>query len=308
MSGIIRALGLSLDDVRLVLAVARYASFVNAARRTGIPLSTVSRAVARVEAVVGARLLQRTSRRVSVTEEGARLIAQAGPLFAEVEAVLDGTVDRDPEPAGTLRVTAPVMTGAAIVAPALFAFAARYPRIVLELYLTNTVLSLVEEGFDLAFRIGPIRDAELVARRVMGLPIVLVASPAFVRDALGGKPSVTAAALAELPAIVNSPARPWRLVRRGGEVEEVRPRARISINDPRAAIEAAKLGLGLVGVPAELAAHEQEGGALVLVAIADAELEPGEVFAVYPSRRQVPARVRAAIDCVMRHIAELEQR
>jgi DNA-binding transcriptional LysR family regulator len=290
----------NLDDVRLFLEVARHASFVEASRRTGVPTSTVSRAIARVEAALGVRLLQRTSRRVVVTDDGARLVARAAPLFAELDDVMDGAVDRDPEPSGRLRITAPVVTGASLVAPAMVGFAARYPKVEVDLRLTNAVLSLVDEGIDLGFRAGPIRDAELVARRLMTLPYALAGSPGFVRAHLTGAPRVTAAALAELPALVGSPQSPWRLRRRDGSIEEVRPRARFAVNDPRVAVDAARRGLGVVRAPAELIARE--GDALVPIAVAGATLEPGELFIVYPSRQRLPVRVRAAIDWMIRHV------
>ncbi|HEX8539378.1 MAG TPA: LysR family transcriptional regulator, partial [Cystobacter sp.] len=155
-----------LEDLRLFAAVARHLSFVEAARKLGVPTSTLSRRVANLEEALGARLLQRTSRRVGLTEEGARLLERAGPLLDALASVLDRTVDREEEPAGRLRVTAPVLTGSQRIAPALFAFAAKHPRISVELTLTNARVSLIEEGYDLAFRIGPIQDAELVARRI----------------------------------------------------------------------------------------------------------------------------------------------
>jgi LysR family transcriptional regulator AphB len=288
---------ITIDDVRLFVEVARHASFVEASRRTGVPTSTVSRAVARVEAAVGARLLQRTSRRVIVTDEGARLVARAGPLTAELEAVLDGAIDRDPEPAGRLRITAPVVTGASVIAPAMVAFAVRYPRVEVELRLTNAVLPLHDEGIDLAFRAGPIRDAELIARRLMTMPYTLAASPAFVRDHLRGQPRVTVAALAEIPAVIGAPQAPWRIRRRDGTLDELRPRGRFAVNDPRVAVAAARDGLGIVRAPAELVPPKDPG--LVAIELAGATLEPGEMFVVHASRRLVPVRVRAAIDWIV---------
>jgi len=303
MTGMIRepAPRATLDDVRLVLEVARLGSFVAASRRTGVPTSTVSRAVARVEEALGVRLLHRTSRRLALTEEGTRLVARASPLYAELEAVMDGAIDRDPEPAGRLRITAPVVTGASLIAPALVGFAARYPRVEVELRLTNAVLSLVDEEIDIGIRSGPIRDAELIARRLLTMEYLLAASPAFVRDHLRGRPRVTIKALTALPAIAGSPQGPWRVRRRDGSIDELRPRAHFAVNDPRVAIEAARAGLGIVRAPVALIARE--GAALTPLALTGATLEPAELFAVYPSRHLVPARVRAALDWLFAHVA-----
>ncbi|KYF95277.1 LysR family transcriptional regulator [Sorangium cellulosum] len=290
---------ISLEDVRLFAAVAHHLSFVEAARRTGVPTSTVSRRVALLEEALGVRLLQRTSRRVGLTGEGARLLERAGPLLDELGSVLDRVADREDEPAGRLRVTAPVMTGAQRIAPALSAFAARHPRLTVELTLTNAVVPLVEEGVDLAFRAGPVQDAELVARRLWSLPYALAASPRFVQEALRGRTRLARASLGDLPAVLSRADAAWRLRRRDGSVEEVRPRARFCVNDPRAAIAAAAQGLGAVCAPREVIA--QHGEALVELTVTGRTVEPRELFAVYPSRRLLPARVRLALDWVIRH-------
>lgn len=294
MSGMI-----SLEDVRLFAAVAHHLSFVEAARRTGVPTSTVSRRVAQLEEALGVRLLQRTSRRVGLTGEGARLIERAGPLLDELGSVLDRAADREDEPAGRLRVTAPVMTGAQRIAPALFSFAARHPRLSLELTLTNAVVPLVEEGIDLAFRAGPVQDADLVARRMWSLPYALAASPRLVQDALEGRSRLARASLGSMPAVLSHPGAAWRLRRRDGSIEEVRPRAKLCVNDPRVAITAAAQGLGVVCAPREVI--EQQGEALVELTVTGRTIEPRELFAVYPSRRLLSTRVRLAIDWVMKH-------
>src|SRR5689334_5743455 len=119
----------SLEDARIFAAVAEHLSFVGAARRTGVPVSTVSRRIALLEETLGLRLLQRTSRRVGLTQDGARLLERLSPLLSEIGRVLETARDREDEPAGMLRVTAPLLTGSRRVAPALISFAARYPRV-----------------------------------------------------------------------------------------------------------------------------------------------------------------------------------
>jgi LysR family transcriptional regulator, transcriptional activator AphB len=290
---------MSLEDVRIFVAVARHSSFVEAARRTGVPTSTVSRRVAQLEETLGARLLQRTSRRVGLTHEGARLLERAGPLLDELTSVLDKAADREDEPSGRLRVTAPVMTGAQRIAPALFSFAARYPRLTVELALTNSVVDLVEEGIDLAFRAGPVQDGELVARRLWSIPFALAASPGFVRQVLKGRTQLERGSLGSVPAIVGQPGGTWRFRRRDGSIEELRPYERLCVNDPQVAIAAAVQGLGVVRAADE--AIEQQGKALVRLTVAGRTVEPRDMFAVYPSRRLLSSRVRLALDWVMEH-------
>ncbi|NTX17094.1 LysR family transcriptional regulator [Myxococcus llanfairpwllgwyngyllgogerychwyrndrobwllllantysiliogogogochensis] len=288
------------ENLRLFVAVARQLSFVEAARRLGIPTSTVSRRVALLEESLGTRLLQRTSRRVGLTLEGARLLERAGPLLDQLGEVLDQTMDREEEPAGRLRMTAPVTSGAQRIAPLLFSFMARHPRVDVELLLTNSKVDLVEEGFDIAFRVGPILDAELVARRLWSIESVFVASPRFVQDVLKGRTLLTREELQDVPAVLSQPQGVWRLRRRDGRVEEVRPRdVRVTVNDPRVALAAAQEGLGVVSGIREMV--EQQGTALVSLTVKGHTLEPRDVFAVYPSRRQLSTRARRVLDWVMKH-------
>jgi DNA-binding transcriptional LysR family regulator len=300
MSGMIPA-----DDLQIFVAVARRSSFVEAARRLGVPTSTVSRRVAQLEEQLGVRLLQRTSRRVGLTQEGERLLERAAPLFEALAAAVDAS-DRAEEPAGRLRVTAPVLTGAQTIAPALFSFAARHPKITLELILTNSVLPLVEEGIDLAIRTGPIRDVELVARRLWSSTFTLAASRRFVRERLRGRARVERDALAGLPAVFSRPGGSWRLVGEDGTVDEVRPVERVTVNDPRMAIAAAIAGLGVVSAPTDALA--QHGRSLVPLTVVGRTVEPRELYAVYPSRRLLPARVRLAIEWIKAHEARARPR
>ena len=286
------------SDVQLFVAVARAASFVGASRKTGVPTSSVSRAIARLEDRLGKRLLHRTSRRVTLTLEGAWLLERAAPLLDELGGALSRLGEQEREPSGVLRVTAPVMSGAEKIGPALIAFAAAHPRISLELRLTNAVLSLHEDGLDLAFRAGPITDTEVIAKKLFEEPFVLAAAPSLVKKVLRGRRRVTAARLAELPAVVAQPGAVWRFHDARGKTTELKPNARFSVNDPRVAVQGAKAGLGVVRAAKALV--QREGRSLQILDCELGELEGRAVFAVYPSRRLLPLRVRAAIDWVDR--------
>lgn len=287
---------MGLTDVHLFLAVAKQTSFVGAARKTGVPTSTVSRAVARLEESLGVRLLQRTSRHVSTTQEGAWLLARAAPLVDELGEVLAAVGERDEEPAGKLRVTAPIVTGSEQIARALTAFAVAHPRVSVELQLTNSVVNLIDAGFDLAFRAGPIADGDLIARKLWTARFALAASPSFVKRELKGRPRVSAKRLAALPAVVSRAGMAWKFIGPKGATGEVMPRDCFTVNDPRVAVEAAKAGIGIVRAPRDLL--ERQGRALTLLECELGEPEGREMYAVYPSRRLVPLRVKAAIEWV----------
>jgi len=182
---------MSLDDLRLFVAVAHERSFASAARRAGVPTSTLSRRIAALEDALGVRLLHRTSRSVGLTGDGERLLARAGGTLDELIAALDRTATATPSRrsaqdhrAGAHRLDADRADPVRIRrgAPARHCRARPVQR----------DRSLIEDGYDLAIRVGPIRDRELIARRLWTVPQQFLASPAFVRDRLGGRTRLTA--------------------------------------------------------------------------------------------------------------------
>jgi DNA-binding transcriptional LysR family regulator len=289
---------ISVDDLRIVLAVAHHGSFVAAARHTGVPSSTVSRAVARLEEALGVRFFQRTSRSVSLTDEGARLVERATPLFDELREVIDDLAEHSSGPAGRLRVTAPMVSGAGWLGSALLAFAKAHPRVSVELSLSNAVVDLVEQGFDLAFRGGPIEGSELISRRILSVPYAIGASRAFIKRELGETRTLDRGGLESLLAILPHPKGSWSFQRADGSGVKIRPRASFCVNDQRVAVDAAALGLGAVLAPVELVAAT---GLVALGLGADVGTpESRDLYAVYPSKRLIPKRVRLAIDWVAR--------
>ncbi|HET9956578.1 MAG TPA: LysR family transcriptional regulator [Polyangiaceae bacterium] len=286
-----------LEDLAVFVLVARATSFARAAQRAGLSTSSVSRAVARLEAKLGVRLLQRTSRTVACTEEGRQLCLQAGPLVDELQQALVLAADRRSQPVGVLRVTAPAFTGATRVASALAAFALAYPEISVELDATNTTRNLIEDGYDLAIRVGPVTDGDLVARKLWDVESALFVS----RELIAPRPPyrVERAALERAPAVVTRASSVWRFLAPDGSRVEITPNARFVVNDPRAAVEAARQGLGYVLAPAD--AVSERDRALVRVRPSFGEPESREVFAAYPSRRLLPVRVRLALDWLAKH-------
>ena len=289
---------ISMDDLRVVLAVANHGSFIVAARRSGVPSSTVSRAVARIEEALRVRLFQRTSRCVSLTDEGAHLVERAKPLMEELGGVIDELADPSTEPAGRLRITAPMVTGADWIGSALLSFAEAYPRVSVELSLSNSVVDLVEEGFDLAFRGGPIEGTDLITRRILSVPYTIAAAPGFVADALLDRNALARADLESLQAILPQPGATWRFRHPVEGTVEIHPRSSFCVNDLRVAVAAAARGLGLLRGPVALV----ESAGLVQLPLADdiGHAEARDLFAVYPSRRLVPSRVRLAVDWIAR--------
>jgi DNA-binding transcriptional LysR family regulator len=292
-NGTTRFAGGVLDDLELFVAVAQEQSFVAAARRARLGTSSVSRAVARLEGQLGLVLLRRNSRKVVLTDEGRELVHKAAAHLDELQGALAATADGRAELSGVVRVTAPAYTGATRVARALAAFAAAHPQVRIELDASNRLHDLLDDGFDFAVRIGPVADADFVARPLWRGEFCLVAAPAFVRATLHGRARVTRALLESDCCIVLRPAARWRFVAARGRTIEIAPGARFVVNDPRGALEVARQGLGIALVPLDALDASDE-----LVRL-DADLgtpAPIDLFVVYPARRQLSRRVRLAID------------
>jgi len=291
-SGMMVVLRDALDDLSVFVSVAEHASFSEASRRTALPTSSVSRAVARLEERLGVPLFRRTSRQVSLTVEGRDLFAEAAPHVQGLEAALTAASERRAEPSGIVRVTAPAYTGATRIAAALAEFSATYPQIQLELDASNTRRDLLDEGFDFAIRTGPAVAADFVTRKLWRGYFGLFATPEFAAQALGTQTGVKREMLEKEPCIVLRRTAEWAFVSARGRRVALKPRLRFAVNDPRGAVEVARKGLGFVLAPLDAVADT----GLVRLKTELGEPEPVDLYLVYPTRRLLPQRVRLAID------------
>jgi DNA-binding transcriptional LysR family regulator len=236
------------EEWRAFVAVAGRRSFVGAARALRRSPQAITRAVAALEGRLGARLLNRTTRSVSVTSDGERYLERGRRLLAELDA-LESAPDARAPLAGRLSVTAPVLFGQLHVAPLVAAFLEQHPEVEARLLLVDRVVSLAEEGVDLAVRIGPLPDSSLRARLVGQVRWLICASPAYLARA--GVPR-TPEALARHTCVsfdAGSPlADQWTFPRAGGRERRVAVRPRLIVNTAQAGIDAAIAGLGIVRV------------------------------------------------------------
>src|SRR5690348_14113933 len=170
------------DEINAFAAVADARSFTQGARRLGVSSAQVSKLVARLENRLGARLLNRTTRDVSLTDTGRAYLERARTLLEDFDA-LEGLVRDQDGPRGLLKVSAPVSFGSSQLTPALLDFAAAYPEVALEVSQTDRMVNLVEEGFDVAIRIGQLPDSSLIARRLAPVRIVTLASQEYLQRA-----------------------------------------------------------------------------------------------------------------------------
>jgi DNA-binding transcriptional LysR family regulator len=297
-----RMTDLDLNDVAAFVRVVENSGFAKAARELGVPTSTVSRAVARLEETVGVRLLHRTTRNLSVTSEGNAFHQRVAPLVASLRDATRTLNAGGKEPEGLLRVTAPNDIGSAFLSEEVVRFADRYPLLRVELLLTNRKLNLVSEGIDVAVRAGRLESSSLVARKVGTLHIELFASPAYAeRHRL---PTT----LAELSRhhIVAFGARDgkigWQLEGPRGP-ETVALACRIACDDfgfVRAAVIAGG-GIGLI--PRMIAMNDLATGRLLRV-LPEYGLRGGTLHVVYASARHVPTKVTAFRDFLTKSCSE----
>lgn len=275
-------------------AVARTRSFSAAARELGLPKSSVSRAVSRLEAELGVQLLFRTTRQVSPSAAGTALYDRLAPLLRSVQAALGELPEREESPSGLLRVTAPVDLGVLFLAEVVTRYTARYPAVSVDLHLTGRVVDLVKEGFDVALRVGAkLEDSTLVVRRVAPVVMQLFASPLYL--ARRGTPR-TEAELAAHEWVLFRPG-PQRL--RAGPQDAILAEAkgRIVCDDLLFVRDAARAGAGLALLPAFVADAEVVAGRLVRV-LPRYERVAGHLHIVTPAARHVASKVEAFRDLV----------
>jgi DNA-binding transcriptional LysR family regulator len=289
---------LDLNDLRMFVRVVDRGRFAAAARELGVPTSTVSRAVVRLEAKTGTRLLQRTPRSLRATPEGRALYNSVSEAVVTLERAGHAVEPATGEPAGRLRVTAPAEIGSAFLAEVAVAFTDHYPAVQVELVLTNRAVSLVDEGFDLAVRAAPkLSDSSLVARKVGDLEHALYASPGYLANR--GSPK----APADLPDHqclafrAKDFEKTWRL-QGEKQIVEVKVRAHLVADDFGYLRATALAGGGIALLPRLLCAKDEASGRLVRL-FPRFSAKGATLFVMYPSAAHVPARVTAFRDFVV---------
>jgi DNA-binding transcriptional LysR family regulator len=286
-----------LDAMQAFVAVADLHGFAPAARKLGLSPSAVTRLIAALEERLGARLLQRTTRQVALTDVGARYLERVRRILGDVEEAEAAAEGERSRPSGRLVVSAPVGFGRLHVSPVMSAYLKRYPEVSAELLLSDQIINLVEDGVDLAVRIGHLVDSTLVARHVGEMRRIVVASPAYLKAR--GEPKAPASIAAhdtiQFGAMTAAP--DWRFVEDGSEIR-VACTPRFATNSADAAIQYAEQGGGLTRVMFYQAASALEAGRLKIV-LAKFEQPVLPIHLVYPTSRLLSAKVRAFIDLVI---------
>ena len=288
-----------LETMRVFVAVAEERGFAPAARRLAMSPPAVTRAIAALERRVGARLLQRTTRVVRVTEAGARYFADCKRILEDIEVAENAAAENQKEPRGELVVTAPLVFGRMFVAPIVLEFVERHSQVSARTLLVDHVVDLVEGGIDVAVRIAHLPDSSLTAIRVGTVRRVVCASPEYL--AAHGTPRKLAD-LASHEAIVfassGAAQKEWQFgaaSSRSGSLQSVPLRSRFAVNNADAAIAAAVAGAGLTRVLSYQIGPQVQAGSLEIV-LEKHEPAAIPVSVVFPAGRRSTARVREFVE------------
>jgi len=295
--------GRVISNVGVLAAIAEGGSFARAADALGLSRSGVSRAVSRLEARVGVRLLDRTTRAVSLTDEGRRLYAEVAPLLNGIEDAVTVTSGTSVAVRGRLRVNVDAFFSRQLFTPHISEFLSLYPDLSLELVARDQLGDVVAEGFDIAIRFGTPPVSSLVVKKLVETRTVTVAAPTYLRA--HGTPTVPAdlvdhACIQVRDSLTGQPIEEWRF-RRGDEVVDVRTTGRLMVTEFGTMLGACLDGVGIARIKAIGVQHLIRQGTLVEV-LPDWHGESFPLYALHPSRHLPPAKVRAFIDFVQSHL------
>jgi DNA-binding transcriptional LysR family regulator len=303
-----------LGNMRVFLAVARLGSFSEAGRQLDLAPSSISRQISQLEDSLGVRLFTRTTRSLTLTGAGEMWAERAARILLELEEAREAVRDFDAAPKGVVRVSAPIAFGRLHAAPAIIDFLQSYPDISVEYGLTDRNVDLIEEGMDVALRIGRLPDSSLIARRLAPMARVICASPRYLeRRGVPTSPADLANhdcltfRLYDAGSIWRPGADLWSLHGPDG-VFELPVKGPLKASSAEVLVRAALADLGLILVLDWLVEPFMRTGELVHVLgdyrIAD-DMGDGAIYAVYPSGRYVPAKVRVFIDYMAAHFAKV---
>ncbi|MCZ4072075.1 LysR family transcriptional regulator [Agrobacterium sp. LMR679] len=284
-----------IDLFRIFVRVVECSNFTRAADTLGMPRSSVSAAVQELEGRVGARLLHRTTRVVSPTQDGSAFYARCLRLIADVEEA-ENVFRQSATPSGRLRIDVPGRIGRLVIAPTLPEFLDAYPEIDIDLGVTDRAVNLVEDSVDCVLRVGPLSDSGLIARSIGDLRLINVASPAYLKR--HGMPEAPDDLHGHLAVNYASPSsgriEAWEWLD-GGAPRSMPMRGRVTVNSAEAYIACCLAGLGLIQIPAYDVRQHLDTGELVEV-MPSYRAEPMPMTLLYPHRQHLSRRLHVFAD------------
>ncbi len=285
----------TLTRMRAFIDVVEAEGFSAAARKIGRSKALLSKYVRELEDELGALLLNRTTRQFSLTEAGHTYYRRATEIVREIDSLADAVRESSGDVRGRIKLSAPRTFADAPVGQSLIDFASQHPDIVLDIHLDDRFVDLVEEGYDLAIRITRLESSSLIARKLAPFGIKVCGAPSLIEKC--GRP-VRPQDLARMPCVIDTNGRwlsNWPFVGEQGETITVAVTGRLEVNSPQSVRAAAVAGLGFATMPDFIARPALDDGTLVSV-LDEFVPSGGGVYAVYPHRRYLPAKVRVFVD------------
>jgi len=291
------------EGLAIFAKVVELRSFAAASAELTLSKATVSKAITRLEQRLGARLFNRTSRRLALTDTGQKLAARAARLLADGEAVENEALAQSVAPRGLVRFAVPMTFGVKEVAPILPEFLEKYPDVSIDLHLSDAMVDLIGEGFDAGLRIASLPDSSLIARRLCAMPRYTVASAAYLkRHGRPTHPMHLAQHKCFGYAYLSTPD-VWHYTNAKGEQASVRPGGPLRVNNGEALMPALLAGLGIADLPGFIVGDAIASGEVEVILDGWKQAE-GAVHLVTPSGGPRPARVEALADFLTRHFAK----
>jgi DNA-binding transcriptional LysR family regulator len=291
----------SIDLVVSFASAARHSSFASAARELGLSPSAVAKNVARLEAQLGMRLFHRTTRQVTLSQDGEDIYLRCKRILEDMESLDEAAADAQGGLRGTLRIDMPIIYGRQVVLPVLMQLKMLHPTLKVDARFSDHVVDIVKEGLDAAIRIGALTDSSLIARNFDQQFVRTYASPNYISR--HGKPKLPEELSGHTCLLFRSPSsgrdRPWQFLEDKREFAFL-PDSDVRLGDGEALVQAATAGVGVVQLPTYMVAHEVAQGSLVEILT---HFRPASqpIALVYSCQRHVPPRVRALADALIAH-------
>lgn len=287
-----------LNEMAIFVRVVESGSFTGAAKALGLPKSTVSRKITQLEERLGVRLIQRTTRSLSLTDTGSAYHAQCARILADIEEANIAVTQMQSTPTGTLRITAPVLFGSTVLSGLVAEYMELHPQVNIDLVLSDQLLDLVQEGIDVAFRVGQLEDSSLIGRYLGDVKAMVCASPDYI--AKYGKPTHPDE-IANHQIISATTWTQWSL--KGPESQEVTVniKPRLRVNDMSSLYTLALSGAGITALPVLIAASAIKSKNLIPM-LCDWPFEAHPIHALYASNRHLSAKVRSFVDFVIERV------
>jgi DNA-binding transcriptional LysR family regulator len=283
-----------LEAMRVFIEVAEHKSFVAASRKLGLSAPAVTRSIAQFESALGVRLFNRTTRHVRLTDSGARFFEDARRILEDVDQAVAAASGSYTEPKGVLTITAPVLFGQIHITPILTEYLQQHPSVAVKAVFYDRVSNLLDEGFDVAIRIGQLKDSSIYAAPVGNVQRLLCASPAYLKKyGMPRHPSnLTDHEIIQASAVESSTT--WQFESSTGK-ESVKVTPRLNCSQNGAAITAARQGFGITRLMSYQIGEELKNGSLIRI-LRDYEIKPLPVNIIHLEGRQANAKIRSFID------------